>query len=57
MEKCTGKIADWLVKYDVIQETDRELYEYAIYSILLTLSPILQSVWLILVRLRMKTDY
>ncbi len=40
MEKCTGKIADWLVKYDAIQETDRELYEYAIYSILLTLSPI-----------------
>lgn len=57
MEKCTGKIADWLVKYDAIRETDRELYEYAIYSILLTLSPILQSVWLILVRLRMKTDY
>lgn len=41
MEKCTGKITDWLIECDAIPETDRKLYEYAIYSILLSLSPIL----------------
>ena len=39
MEKCTGKITDWLIECDAIPETDRKLYEYAIYSILLSLSP------------------
>lgn len=46
MEKCTGKIAGWLIKYDAIREADRELYEYAIYSILLTLSPIVLALCL-----------
>ena len=41
MERCTGKITDWLIKCGAIPETDRELYEYAIYSILLSLSPML----------------
>lgn len=41
MEKCTGKITEWLIKCDAIQEEDCKLYEYAMYSILLTLSPIL----------------
>lgn len=41
MERCTGKITDWLIKCGAVPEIDRELYEYAIYSILLSLSPML----------------
>ncbi|MFQ9873873.1 accessory gene regulator B family protein [Waltera sp.] len=33
MERCTGKITDWLIKCGAIQEADRELYEYAIYIV------------------------
>lgn len=39
--KMHRKITDWLIKCGAIPETDRELYEYAIYSILLSLSPML----------------
>lgn len=40
IKKCTVKIADWLIGCNVISESDKELYEYAIYSIFLTASPI-----------------
>lgn len=40
IEKSTVKIADWLIRCQVITEEDRELYEYAIYSIFLTISPL-----------------
>lgn len=48
MERCTGKITDWLIKCGAIPETDRELYEYAIYSILLSLSPMLLALAIVL---------
>lgn len=44
MENCTKKITDWLISCDVVKETDRELYEYAVYSIFLTLSPVLLAI-------------
>lgn len=44
MEKCTKKITDWLIRCDAVEEADRELYEYAVYSIFLTLSPILLAI-------------
>lgn len=44
IEKCTGKITDWLVKCDVVKEADRELYKYAVYSIFLTLAPVLLAI-------------
>lgn len=44
IEKCTVKIADWLIGCDAVSESDRELYEYAIYSIFLTISPLFLAV-------------
>lgn len=40
MEKCANIIADWLINCKVVEETDKELYSYAVYSILLSLSPL-----------------
>lgn len=44
IEKSTVKIADWLIRCQVITEEDRELYEYAIYSIFLTISPLFLAI-------------
>ena len=44
MEKCKKKVIDWLIRCDAIQEAERELYEYAVYSIFLTLSPVLFAI-------------
>lgn len=44
IEKCANVIADWLIKCEVIKETDKELYSYAVYSILLSVSPLLLAV-------------
>lgn len=40
MEKITKKITSWLVYCEAITEVEKDLYEYAVYSILLTISPI-----------------
>lgn len=40
MEKCANIIADWLISCKVVEETDKELYGYAVHSILLSLSPL-----------------
>lgn len=40
IEKCANIIADWLINCKVVEETDKELYSYAVYSILLSLSPL-----------------
>ena len=40
MEKCANIIADWLINCKVVEETDKELYSYAVHSILLSLSPL-----------------
>lgn len=44
MERCIKKITDWLIRCDAVQEADRELYDYALYSIFLTLSPLLLAI-------------
>lgn len=33
-------VVSWMVRYDAINPDDRELYEYALYSILFTMSPL-----------------
>ncbi|MDE7431273.1 MAG: accessory gene regulator B family protein [Lachnospiraceae bacterium] len=40
MEKCANIIADWLISCKVVEETDKELYSYAVHSIILSLSPL-----------------
>lgn len=44
IEKCADVIADWLISCEAVKETDKELYSYAVYSILLTLSPLLLAI-------------
>lgn len=39
-ERCIKKITAWLIRCEAIEEQDQFLYEYAVYSILLTLSPV-----------------
>lgn len=41
MEKCADKVACWLVRCQVIEEADRELYEYAVISFLMSLMPLI----------------
>lgn len=41
IEKCAGVVTDWLIKCEMVEETDKELYQYAVYSIFLSLSPLL----------------
>lgn len=41
--KCSCIISNWLFKVGVIQEEDRELYEYAAYSLMITLSPVFMA--------------
>ena len=41
MEKCAGAVTDWLIRCEVVKETDKELYQYAVYSVFLSLSPLL----------------
>lgn len=43
-EKYISIIVDWLIKYDAIKETDKELYCYAMYSFLISLSPLLLAI-------------
>jgi len=38
--KCADIIAGWLVNCKAVEETDKELYSYAVYSILLSLYPL-----------------
>lgn len=37
---CAKYITTWLIKHDAVQWEDRELYEYAVYSLILTASPL-----------------
>ncbi|WP_277934420.1 accessory gene regulator B family protein [Parablautia intestinalis] len=39
-------MADWLINCKVVEETDKELYSYAVYSILLSLSPLALAIGL-----------
>ena len=40
MERLTKGITKWLITNHAIEEDDRELYEYAIYSMLITIAPL-----------------
>lgn len=44
IDKCTKKITDWLIRCDAVEKQDRLLYEYAVYSILLTLYPVILAI-------------
>lgn len=33
-------VSDWLIDREVIQKEDQELYEYAVYSLLITIAPL-----------------
>lgn len=44
IKECSVKIVDWLIGCNVIQESDKDLYEYAVYSIFLTASPVILAI-------------
>lgn len=44
IEKCADIMADWLANHDAIKSDDKELYKYALYSIFLSLLPLLLAV-------------
>lgn len=44
IKKSTKIIIDWLIRCEAIEELERELYEYAVYSILLTISPMILAI-------------
>ena len=35
-----GNVSTWLIKHNAIKPEDKELYEYAIYSFIITVSPL-----------------
>lgn len=41
MNTCAKKLTEWLIENRAIEATDRELYEYALYSIGITISPLI----------------
>lgn len=41
MNKCTDLVTDWMIRHDVIQENNKELYQYAICSGILLIIPLL----------------
>ena len=40
MEHVLGLLSAWLIKNEAIEPSDRELYEYAIYSFLISITPL-----------------
>lgn len=44
IEKCAEKIADWLVSCGAVEKADKELYSYAVYSTLMSISPLLLAI-------------
>lgn len=40
LRRCAYIVSDWLLNRNVIQKEDRELYEYAVYSLLITIAPL-----------------
>ena len=41
MKKGTDTVVDWMIQSSVINEADRELYKYALYSFFLLTSPLI----------------
>lgn len=44
IEKCANAVTVWLIKSEVIEETERELYVYAAYSFFMTVSPLFLAI-------------
>lgn len=43
IERCADAVTDWLISHYAVEEQDRELYVYAVYSFFMTISPLLLS--------------
>ena len=41
IEKCTDTVVDWMIRCNAINEADKELYKYALYSFFLLVSPLI----------------
>lgn len=41
MNICTDKVTDWMIRCKVINESEKELYQYALYSAILQIIPLL----------------
>ena len=44
MKYCTRKIVEWLINHDAIKSEDKELYEYALYSLWLLATPLFLAI-------------
>ena len=44
MRYCTSKIVEWLINHDAIESEDKELYEYALYSLWLLVTPLFLAI-------------
>ena len=44
MKYCTCKIVEWLINHDAIKSEDKELYEYALYSLWLLATPLFLAI-------------
>ena len=44
MKYCTCKIVEWLINHDAIKSEDKELYEYALYSLWLLVTPLFLAI-------------
>ena len=44
MKKCADIIVDWLIGCSVVEKTEKELYSYAVYSLFLSISPLLLAI-------------
>lgn len=42
--RCAEGITGWLIRYGAVKESDRELYVYAAYSFLITISPLFLTI-------------
>ena len=41
MEKCTDTVVNWMIRCNAINEEDKELYKYALYSFFLLIAPLI----------------
>lgn len=44
IEKCTEIVSNWLIKNEVIEEADKDLYSYAVYSLFMSVSPLILAI-------------
>lgn len=44
MQRITGAVAEWLIRNDAINDSERELYEYAVHSLIMLIAPLFMAV-------------